>query len=327
VHPADISSCTGVRSGVVEADPTVADRREPRNLASGVRITRGRRERAVNELRHDPTLGTAVHVVGTRQQRPNLPSTGCPFCVGGREAPEWYDVRWFTNRWPAMDGDRCEVVLYTPDHEASFWSLGVAGARRVVDVWADRNRVLGERDDVDYVLIFENRGPEVGATIAHPHGQIYAYDHVPSRQRRRLDARRRPERAAGDRLVVEQDGWMAYVPFAPAYPLALEIAPRAHLRDLPSVSGPDRDALVTMLVDVLTRLDRLYERPLPYMLWLNQRPSIDGADDEAWFGIEIVSPWRSAGVSRFIAAAEVASDEFFNLVVPDDIARQLRALG
>ena len=86
---------------------------------------------AVSELRIDPYIGTAVHVVEARQARPNLPSTGCPFCVGGLEAPDPYDVRWFPNRWPAMGGDRCEVVLYTPEHDATFWSLGVDGVRKV----------------------------------------------------------------------------------------------------------------------------------------------------------------------------------------------------
>ena len=148
----------------------------------------------MSELRVDPYTGTAVHVVEARQDRPDLPSTGCPFCVGGLEAPEPYDVFWFPNRWPAMGGDRCEVVLYTSQHDATFWSLGVDGIRKVIDLWADRTTALGARDDVDFVLVFENRGPEVGATIAHPHGQIYAYDHVPDRPSRRLAAAWRPER-------------------------------------------------------------------------------------------------------------------------------------
>ena len=88
---------------------------------------------------------------------PNLPTTGCPFCPGGLEAPEPYDVRWFTNRWPAMEGERCEVVLYTPDHDATFASLGSVGARRVVDLWTQRTEELGAHDDVEFVLIFENR--------------------------------------------------------------------------------------------------------------------------------------------------------------------------
>jgi len=119
------------------------------------------------DQRIDPYLGTVVHVVGARQARPNLPSTGCPFCVGGLEAPDPYEVHWFPNRWPAMQGNRCEVVLYTPHHDATLPSLGVPGVRKVIDLWADRTTALGRRDDVDFVLVFENRGPQVGATIAH----------------------------------------------------------------------------------------------------------------------------------------------------------------
>jgi UDPglucose--hexose-1-phosphate uridylyltransferase len=278
------------------------------------------------KLRIDPFLGTVVHVVGTRQARPNLPSTGCPFCPGGLEAPEPYDVRWFQNRWPAMEGGRCEVVLYTPIHDATFHSLGLAGARKVIDLWADRTAELGSRDDVDYVLVFENRGPEVGATIAHPHGQIYAYDHVPSRQSRRLAAGWTPDKSPDDRMVAELGGFRAYVPWASTFPVAVEVAPDERVPDLPTMDDAGRDGLASILIDVLGRLDRLYDRPLPYMMWLNQRPTVREGYDDAWFNIEIVSPWRRAGVQRFIAAAEVASEEYFNPVIPEDVAATLRSL-
>ena len=138
------------------------------------------------DLRTDWLTGVRTFVVDSRQDRPNLPAVGCPFCPGGLEAPETYDVRWFQNRWPAMPDDRCEVVLYTPQHDATFWSLGVEGARRVLDLWAERTAALGARPDVEYVLVFENRGAEVGATITHPHGQIYAFEFVPDLPRRAL---------------------------------------------------------------------------------------------------------------------------------------------
>ena len=277
-------------------------------------------------LREDPYLGTRVHVVGTRQRRPNLPTTGCPFCPGGIEAPDPYEVRWFTNRWPAMEGDRCEVVLYTPDHDASFASLGSSGARRVVDLWTQRTEELGARDDVEFVLVFENRGAEVGATIEHPHGQIYAFDHVPTRSQARLDASWSPDPAPGERLVAECGGWQVSVPFASPFPIALSVAPTQRRADLMSLSDHERQALADVLVDVFGRLDGLFGQPLPYMMWLNQRPTVAAGWDDAWFNIEIVSPWRSAGVQRFIAAAEVATGEYFNPVVPEDLAAQLRAL-
>ena len=281
----------------------------------------------MSEVRTDPVLGTVVHVVGARQERPNLPSTGCPFCVGGIEAAEPYDVRSFPNRWPAMDGDRCEVVLYAPDHDATLPALGRDGVRKVVDLWADRTTALGSRPDVDYVLVFENRGEEVGATIAHPHGQIYAYDHVPARQARRLAGGWTPDESPGDRSVATHDTWATWVPKAPTYPVSIEIAPTHHVADLPSMASADRDVLAEVLVDVLDRLDRLYDRPLPYMMWLNQRPTVDAGYASSWFNVEVVSPWRSAGVQRYIAAAEIASDEFFNPVIPEQLADRLRALA
>ena len=253
----------------------------------------------MTQLRTDPFLGTRVHVVDGRQARPNMPSSGCPFCVGGLEAPEPYDVRSFPNRWPAMDGDRCEVVLYTPEHDATFWALGLDGARKVVDLWAERTVVLGGRADVSYVQIFENRGAEVGATIAHPHGQIYAYDHVPFRPRSRLDAGWRPEPDPGGRAIVERDGWRAWVPWAPMFPVELNLAPTERIPDLPHCGSSARDELAALLVDVLERLDRLFGQPLPYMMWLNQRPTVDAGYDDAWLNVEIVSP----GAARVSSAS------------------------
>ncbi len=292
----------------------------------------------VTETRRDPHTGTVVHVVGSRQARPNLPSTGCPFCVGGLEAPEPYDVHHFPNRWPAMDGERCEVVLYTPDHDATFWSLGTDGARRVIDRWAERTTALGARDDVEFVLVFENRGAEVGATIAHPHGQIYAYDHVPARPARRLAAGWQPDPDPGERRVLDAHGWRAWVPLAPTFPLAIELAPVDRVPDLASMDGDVRDGLAAALVDVLARIDRLFDTATPYMMWLNQRPTVTATSttsgssdlaglDAAWFNVEIVSPWRAPGIPRFIAAAEVAGEEYFNPVVPEELAARLREVG
>ena len=214
-----------------------------------------------------------------------------------------------------MPGGRCEVVLYTPDHEATFWSLGVPGARRVIDLWAERTAVLGARDDLAYVLVFENRGAEVGATIPHPHGQIYAFDTIPDQPLLELE---RGERfpPAGDRLVATAPGWRAWVPEAPIFPYALTLAPQAPVPDLPTLDDAGRDGLATLLVEVLERLDRLFGEPIPYMLWIHQRPFDGGAWPQARLHVEIVSPWRAAGVPRYVAAGELGSGVFFNPVSP-----------
>jgi UDPglucose--hexose-1-phosphate uridylyltransferase len=275
------------------------------------------------ELRTDEHSGLRTFVVDSRQDRPNLPATGCPFCPGGLEAPDDYETRWFTNRWPAMPGERCEVILYTPQHDATFWSLGTGGARRVVDLWSDRTASLGARPDVEYVLVFENRGAEVGATIAHPHGQIYAFGFVPDLPLQEL-LRGGGLGEPGDRLVATAPGWRAWVPEAPVFPYAVRLAPTEQVPDLPSLDDTGRDGLARLLVDVLARFDRLFAAETPYMLWIHQRPFDDGDWPGARLHVEIVTPWRAPRVLRYVAAGELGSGVYFNPVDPEAAAQALR---
>ncbi len=290
--------------------------------------------------RLDALSGDRTVVVATRQSRPNLPDDGCPFCPGGREAPEPYDVRWFPNRWPPLPDGRAEIVLYTDDHDATFASLGVAGAQRVVDLWAQRSAELGARPDVRYVLVFENRGPEVGATISHPHGQIYAYDHVPSRAAAELARARHGDPLArgpagddpdGDdptgvrRLVSVGTGWRAWVPWAATWPYELLIAPDEAWPDLPSLDDDARRGLAEVLVDALGRLDALFDAAMPYMLWFHQRPFDGDVHPDLRVHAHVAPLWRAPQVTRFVAAAELGGGEFFNPVDPDDAAAALRA--
>ncbi len=281
---------------------------------------------AAADLRIDVHTGARVYVVRSRQQRPNLPHDTCPFCPGGLEAPEPYDVRWFPNRWPSLPGHRCEMILYTPRHDATFWSLGVTGARRVLDLWAERSAVLGARADVDYVLVFENRGSEVGATISHPHGQIYAFDFVPEVPARELALGTRLD-DPGDRVVATAPGWCAWVPEAATHPYTLMLAPDEQVPDLPSLGDAARGGLARLLIDVLQRLDRLFEESAPYMLWIHQRPFDGGEWPGARLHVQIVCPWRAAGVPRHVAAGELGSGVYFNPVAPEDAARDLRRCG
>lgn len=139
-------------------------------------------------IRRDPLLGDSVAVASHRQGRTYHPPAGeCPLCptdtAAGRlsEIPDSdYDVVVFENRFPSLAGDsgRCEVVCFTSDHGASFADLTEEQAGLVLDVWTDRTAELAELPQVEQVFCFENRGPEIGVTLGHPHGQIYAYPFV-----------------------------------------------------------------------------------------------------------------------------------------------------
>ena len=279
------------------------------------------------ELRVDPLTGVEVQITGSRQNRPNRPVQGCPFCVGGVEAPEPYDVKAFTNRWPSYPDDRCEVVLYSPEHDAVLSKLPHAHVRKVVDLWAERTAALGSRDDIAYVLVFENNGAEVGATIPHPHGQIYSYPTVPALPATELGRLAEGHRLLEDRpelVVIERDGWRAWVPGAPIYPYGLRIAPLAQRPDLPSLTDDERDAFASVLAETLGRLEAVFSPPMPYIYWIHQRPFAGGRWPQAWMHVEIAGPQRAPGVLRYVAGAELGSGAYLNPVPPDVAAQNLR---
>lgn len=277
------------------------------------------------ETRVDPHTGTVVHIVAARQSRPNLPDNNCPFCVGGLEAPSNYSTKSFPNRWPALDEGYCEVVLYSPDHDASLATLSNDALRELVDLWAERTTALRELPAGECVVVFENRGAEIGATIAHPHGQIYAFDHVPQRTAHYLNSGWTPEHDPGDRLVVDENGWRVWCEFAAVHPVSIRVAPTARVADLPSLSDESRGSLASVLGRVMRAVDALFDSDPPYMLWWNQAPRTAHQWPDAWLNLEIVSPWRSTGVPRYVAGVEIATGEYFNPVDPADVAARLRA--
>lgn len=290
----------------------------------------------MSERRTDPLDGRPVWITGSRQSRPNLPSNDCPFCPGGLESPDPYDVRWFVNRWPAMPDDRCEVILYSPRHDAAFWELGVDGAVKVIELWADRTATLGRRDDVAYVMPFENRGPEVGATIPHPHGQLYAFEEVPPAALAELD--RAPdgcalcEESEVERLVHEARGARSFAPRAPSWPYELLVTPTLHVGDLVELKADPASirAVASALVDALRRLDAVFDAPMPYMLWVHQRPCTADATarwPNAHLHVHIAPLFRSPGVPRYVAAGELGSGIYYNPVGPEDAAQRLRDVG
>jgi UDPglucose--hexose-1-phosphate uridylyltransferase len=277
--------------------------------------------------RIDPLSGAPAWMVPARQGRPNLPSEACPFCVGGVEAPEPYDVLAFPNRWPPFENGRAEIVLYTSEHHSSFADLTTDHARRVVDLWAERSATLGARDDVSYVLVFENRGPEVGATIAHPHGQIYAFDIVPPVVATEYaTASATPFDAPSVEVMVATHGeWSAWVPPAASWPYELLLAPSTDVPDLPSLNDNERNDLASLLIDCIRRLDALFDEPMPFMMWFHQRPFDDIVRTPLRVHAHIAPLLRSPGTQRFVAAGELGSGVWFNPIEPIVAAAQLRS--
>jgi UDPglucose--hexose-1-phosphate uridylyltransferase len=277
-------------------------------------------------FRIDPLTGACVVITPWRQDRPNLPDRGCPFCPGGLEAPHHYDVRCITNRWPALPAGRHELVLHSPNHASSFLSLGTEATAQVVEVWSARTAKLGARQDVGYVFVFENRGRAIGATIDHPHSQILAFGEVPPVALAELSAAscEMCGKPHDELTVARHDGWLARVPWAPSWPYEMVISPHEHVPDLPAAGRVLRGGLAVILVESLARLAAVLGEAEPYMLWIHQRPA-DGKDwPAAHLHLHLAPVLRAPGTIRHLAAAEFGAGVFFDPVDPRDAAARLR---
>ncbi|GAB3798769.1 galactose-1-phosphate uridylyltransferase [Micromonospora zhanjiangensis] len=317
-----------------------------------------------SQLRYDPLVDEWVAVAAHRQTRIFLPPTDqCPLCPStperSTEIPAYdYDVAVFENRFPSFSDrpgepageltplsptrpgtGRCEVVCFTAEHDSSFARLAPPRVRTVLDALADRTTALSGLPGVEQVFCFENRGVEIGVTLHHPHGQIYAYPFVTPRTRAMLAAARRhaertgggnlyadvlaAERAAKDRVVAENEHWTAYVPAAARWPFEVHLAPHRPVPDIPALDDAERDAFGPLYLDLLRRFDRLFDKPMPYISAWHQAP-VRTDRELGHLHLQLFSIRRAADKLKYLAGSESAMGVFINDIAPEQAADLLR---
>jgi UDPglucose--hexose-1-phosphate uridylyltransferase len=235
----------------------------------------------------------------------------------------------------------CEVVVFTQDPAATLGALSVDRVALIVDVWADRTAALGARPDVAYVYPFENHGAEVGVTLHHPHGQIYGFPFVPPVAARQLAQQEEEwrrtgrgligqhieaELADGQRIVYAGPEAVAFVPVCARYPYEVWIAPRRAAARLPELSDAERADLARALKTVLMKYEGMWSRPFPYILIVHQAPTDGASHPEAHVHVELLPAYRMPGRLKYAAATEVGAGVFSADVLPEDSARELRAV-
>ncbi len=322
------------------------------------------------ELRWNALLGEWVVVSTARQGRTFLPPAEyCPLCPTASTdafpteipSPD-YEIAVFENRWPSFRPDApgvaddgalerrghahgvCEVVLYSSEHDATLAGLSQSQVRRLVDVWADRYGELAARPEVAYVFIFENRGKEIGVTLTHPHGQIYAFPFVPPRVvTEHLAAERHAsahngaclmcdvvaaELARGVRIVAERPGFVAYVPFAARVPYEVHIATTEHRGSLLDLSDGERDGLAAIVRDVQAAYDALWDFAMPYTMSMHQASTDGEVRAGEHLHIEFLPPHRTRDKLKYLAGVETGAGTYINDTAPEEKAEELRdALG
>ncbi|MFC8361980.1 galactose-1-phosphate uridylyltransferase [Streptomyces griseorubiginosus] len=312
-----------------------------------------------SEVRRDPLLGDSVAIASHRQGRTyHPPKDECPLCPsqGERlsEIPDSsYDVVVFENRFPSLAGDsgRCEVVCFTSDHNASFADLTEEQARLVLDAWTDRTSELSHLPSVEQVFCFENRGAEIGVTLGHPHGQIYAYPFTTPRTALMLRSLAAHKDAtgggnlfdavleselAGERVVLEGEHWVAFVPYAAHWPYEVHLYPKRRVPDLLGLDEEARTEFPQVYLELLKRFDRIFgegEPPTPYIAAWHQAPfgALEdfegvGRDDFA-LHLELFTIRRTSGKLKFLAGSESGMNVFINDIRPEAAAKRLREVA
>lgn len=268
-----------------------------------------------------------------------------------------WEIAVFANRFPTLHPDAhdppasivptapgvgcCEVVVFTPEREGSLGALPLDRIELLLAVWADRQRELGGRAGIAYVMPFENRGVEVGATLAHPHGQIYAYPFVPpvpatelAQQRAHLarhghgllETLIHAELDAEARLLYAGPHVVAFVPAWARLPYETWIAPRRAAGDVAGLHDAERADLARALKTVLTRYDGLWAKPFPYVLVVHQAPTDGRPHPEAHLHVEIYPALRDAHRLKYLAGTELGAGTYAVDGLPEAHAAALRAV-
>lgn len=312
------------------------------------------------QLRFDPLTSEWITVASHRQQRAFLPPAhACPLCPTTHdnlsELPDLFDVAVFENKGPAFGPEaspielpngqrfgfattaygRCEVVVFSPEHEGSLGGMSVERIRTVIGAWMDRTAELQRLPGVVQVFPFENRGEEIGVTLHHPHGQIYAYPFVTPTTRKLvqsvdsfsgdffqsvLDFEK-----SGERKVIESDNFLAFVPFAARWPVELHLLPKRKISDLAQLSESEADELAIVYKKLLQAVDGLYETPTPYISAWHQAPMIENRE-RIRLMLQITSPRRAADKLKYLAGSESAMGAFVGDIAPEETAGRLREL-
>lgn len=297
------------------------------------------------------------------ENTPPIYDPGCALCPGNARVkgvnPQYSGVYWFTNDLPPFSDEApapefsddfyaakqvsgtAEVVCYSPNHSKTFVDLSDDETRAVVALWQERTAVLGAREDVSHVLIFENKGALVGTSNPHPHCQIYAGNLIYQNTAREVESSSKffantgkylgqeilQREANGPRVVCQNEYFLACVPWFARYAYEVFILPKRQIVSLAELQSEEVTALGLIIREVTTRYDNLWQMPMPYVMAIHQAPC-DGGDYSTYpFHLEFHPPLRKPDTLKYLAGPEIGGGSMTNESNPDEKAAELRALS
>jgi len=305
-------------------------------------------------------------VEGEQSERLPEYDHSCYLCPGNERAkgarnPAYASTYVFDNDFPALlpaggDGDHvgdglliaraetgiCRVICFSPRHDLTLARMEQPAVRQVVETWAEQAADLGNRPEIGYVQIFENRGAVMGCSNPHPHCQVWATGSVPTIPARKLASQAAYLASHGtdllgdyldlelrreERLVCRNEHWAALVPFWAVWPYETMLIPARRAADLSSLAAEEREALAEIVRRLTTRYDNLFRTPFPYSMGWHSRP-VDGGEHPGWRLHAVYYPplLRSATVRKFMVGYELCAEPQRD-ITPEQAAARLREMG
>lgn len=315
------------------------------------------------ELRADALTGEWVSNAAHRAARVFLPAANaCPLCPTtndfASELPDNFDVAVFENRSPAFGPEvrpidpehnagadslplgstataagRCEVIVFSPQHEGSLADLGISRMETVLAALQNRTQDFNLLPGMMQVFPFENRGEEIGVTLHHPHGQIYGYPFITPRTNQLLgQLKSRGDdfyseliafEGSSSRQLFVTDHFIAYVPFAARWPLEAVLLPRRQVADFVELTSDELAELAVCAQRLLKSFDLRFEGRTPYIAAWHQAPLLPDRGGVR-MRLHITSPRREKNKLKYLAGSESAMGVFIGDVPAEVQAQALR---
>ncbi len=329
--------------------------------------------------RYNPLLGEWLIVSPQRTQRPWQGQTEktadeqkptydptCYLCpgnprAGGNQTPVYDSIYVFDNDYPALLRDTPDaifeeagllratsergltrVICFSPRHDLTLARMSQAEIRRVVEAWVGQYVELGAIPWVNFIQIFENRGAMMGASNPHPHGQLWAQEHIPNEPRKELTQQAqyqaehgtcmlcdyaRIEVKDGSRIVCENAEWLAVVPFWAIWPFETLVLSKRHAGSLADLDEAQREALAALLQRLTVRYDNLFETSFPYSAGFHQTPTDGQPYPGHHLHMHFLPPLlRSATVRKFMVGYELLGQAQRDITA-ESAAERLRSLS
>lgn len=319
------------------------------------------------QLRYDPVKNKKVAVATKRQDRTfHPPKNYCPLCPtrNGKiltEIPKSsYDIVVFENKFPTFNRvpDKininehfpykifnskgiCEVICYTQEHDRYLEDQPLKKIENLIRVWTDRYYSLGSKKYIKYVLIFENKGKEIGVTLSHPHGQIYAFPYIPPLIIEELNSSKKyykknnsclhcriieEEVKKKSRMVIKNKDFIAFIPFYAQWPYEVHIYPLRHMGSFCELSEFEVSSLAKILKELINRYNLLFNFRMPYVMVIHQNPTDNKSYPYYHLHFEFYPPYRSTNKLKYLAGCELGAGTFINDTLPEEKALELREI-